>query len=221
VTAGRTGAPDAAEEQRMAEWTAPLWRYTLAINDWLNLPARRYGMFVSRVPNPKGFNTVYDFTIWSGRRRIAAWSGTESEAFNAMLHMAEREDRESAMRQLLNGGTAPETGRKHDMEDPAPTHGEIDDATPSTMFERLKLVVERALARQPDAVPTARSMDVEALLHAVLAEMRAPTNEMIQEAIERAGLDEDGGDVLAADVFRRGYEGAIDVVLAGDGRSRG
>ncbi len=176
----------------MTQWSATPWRYSLTRNEWLNLPTRRYGMFVSRVSNPRGFNTVYDFTIWSGGKRVAAWVGTESEAFNAMLHMAAH------------------AARERDMHDSAARRDAGDDPAPATRFGQLKALLESGLGRPP--------VDAGSVLRALLEALRAPTNEMIQEAIERAGLDEDGGDILAADVFRRGYQGAIDAVLADDGR---
>lgn len=192
------------------------WRYTLTRNEWLNLPTRRYGMFLSKAPNPRGFNTVYDFTIWKGPERIASWCGTESEAFSAMLHLAAREDRmtqyASLQALLREGSNRPlEAPTETAMEDPVVSGDALPPAT--TMWLRLLEVARQEMQQQghhPDPV---------ALLRVVLAELRTPTNEMMQEAMECAGLGDDGNDRLAADAFRRGYQGAIDVILilASDG----
>lgn len=195
------------------------WRYTLTRNEWLNLPTRRYGMFVWKAPDPKGVNTVYDFTIWKGRERVASWCGTESEAFGAMLHLAARDDRSAryaAMEALLRGGNNRPVGEPTEiaetaMEDRVGSGDGIPAAT--TMWLRL-LDTARAEMQQQGSYP-----DPVALLRVLLSELRTPTHEMIEEAIERAGLNDDGDDILAADVFRRGYQGAIDVILmlAGEG----
>jgi len=192
------------------------WRYTLTRNEWLNLPTRRYGMFVSKAPNPRGFNTVYDFTIWKGPERVASWCGTESEAFSAMLHLAAREDRMTlyASLQAILGEDSNrpiEAPTETAMEDPVVSGDALRPAT--TMWLRLLEVARQEMQQQghhPDPV---------ALLRVVLAELRTPTNEMIQEAIERTGLDGERDDRLAEDAFRRGYQGAIDVILilVGDG----
>jgi len=192
------------------------WRYTLTRNEWLNLPTRRYGMFMSKAPNPRGFNTVYDFTIWKGPERVASWCGTESEAFGAMLHLAAHDDRMTryaALQALLRAGgnRSTEAPTEIAMEDPVLSGDAAPAAT--TMWLRL-LDVARQEMRQQGHYP-----DPVSLLRVVLAELRTPTNEMIQEGLERAGLDSESDDRLPAEAFERGYQGAIDVILilAGDG----
>jgi hypothetical protein len=72
-----------------------LWHYTLQINYWLN-QQRSYGMFLA-FSRRRYVITVYDFTIWKNGKPVAAWIGSECDAFNAMLYFAGREEREAGV----------------------------------------------------------------------------------------------------------------------------
>ena len=85
-----------------------LWYYTLQYNVWLN--PRGVGFLWA----PRGATAVYDFTIWENGRRVAAWSGTESDAFNTMLHFAARREREAGTPDSLLGSGVSVTARQEE-----------------------------------------------------------------------------------------------------------
>jgi hypothetical protein len=119
-----------------------LWRYSLHHNHWLN--HRRPLSIFPWVGKRRDSDVVYDFTIWKGTRAVAAWSGTESEAFGAMLHLAAREEREAGMLDVLRGRRAPpEVLRETGME--GCRHGDGERKSPGTAstVERLKAALIR------------------------------------------------------------------------------
>jgi hypothetical protein len=94
-----------------------VWYYTLQYNRWLN--PRGVGWSWT----PKGATAVYDFTVWKDGTRVAAWSGTESDAFNAMLDFAARDEREAGLRQFLRGEAVPVDLAKVAAPPPSPATG--------------------------------------------------------------------------------------------------
>lgn len=71
---------------------APRWYYTLQYNYWLD---RRRPLEMFSVLPARNINAIYDFTVWKDTRAVAAWAGTESDAFNAMLHLSHGEEYEA------------------------------------------------------------------------------------------------------------------------------
>ena len=67
-----------------------MWHYTLDVNYWLS--QRRIHRTMLAFSRRLHHEPVYDFTIWRDGRRVAAWTGRESDAFNALLHFAACED---------------------------------------------------------------------------------------------------------------------------------
>ncbi len=71
---------------------APRCYYTLQYNYWLD--RRRPLEMFSFLP-ARNINAIYDFTVWKDGKVVAAWAGTESDAFNAMLHLSAHEERQA------------------------------------------------------------------------------------------------------------------------------
>jgi hypothetical protein len=80
---------------RSDDSAGPLWYYTLQLNYWLN--RMRPLEMLTYQGRRREACIIYDYTIWCGGRAVAAWSGTESEAFGAMVHLAARAEREAAL----------------------------------------------------------------------------------------------------------------------------
>ena len=80
---------------RSTDFARPVWHYTLQLNYWLNRMRPLEMLTYQR--RRREACIIYDYTIWCGSTVVAAWSGTESDAFGAMLHLAAHADRDAAL----------------------------------------------------------------------------------------------------------------------------